>query len=161
MMLKVTGVAEANQIKTRFPPLDYLIKPKAIIECYEDIPCNPCSTSCPFQAIHIGVDINQQPKLNVELCTGCCICVHSCPGLAIMVAQSLEDKIRFKIPYEFLPIPKVGEVWNAINRSGKLIGKAIIEKVINTKKQDQTLIIQVLVDKDLLYDFVTIRGLYE
>ncbi|MCK7484965.1 MAG: 4Fe-4S binding protein [Bacillus subtilis] len=86
----------------------HLVKPKAIIECYEDIPCNPCETSCPFGAIEIGPDINQQPRLIVEKCTGCSICVTSCPGLAIIVAQSDGVAGRLKLPYEFLPRPRQG-----------------------------------------------------
>ena len=32
------------QVLSRFPKENDLLKPKAILECYEDIPCNPCST---------------------------------------------------------------------------------------------------------------------
>lgn len=156
-MLNKDGVASIDQVKSRFPKLETLSKPKAIIECYEDIACNPCSTSCPFDAITIGEDINQQPVVDFDKCTGCGICVYSCPGLAIVVSRIKENKALFKIPYEFLPIPKIGEVWYAIDREGKIIGDALIERIDNNLKQDKTLLVHVSVSRDLLYEFVTIR----
>lgn len=156
-MLNKDGIATLDQVKSRFPNLDTLSRPKAIIECYENIACNPCSTSCPFDAITIGEDINNLPVVNFNKCTGCGVCVYSCPGLAIIVSRIKENKAQFKIPYEFLPYPKAKEVWNAVNREGKVIGEAIIDKVDNNDKQDRTLLVHVSVNKDLLYDFVTIR----
>ncbi|MBW2487610.1 MAG: hypothetical protein JRE72_09330, partial [Deltaproteobacteria bacterium] len=29
----------------------------AVLECLEDIPCNPCESSCKFDAITVGEDI--------------------------------------------------------------------------------------------------------
>jgi len=52
-MLKTDGIPTKKQVLSRFPNEELLDRPKAITECYEDIPCNPCSTSCPFDAIHI------------------------------------------------------------------------------------------------------------
>ncbi len=160
-MLNRTGVPSKEQIRTNFPDQASLQKPKAIIECFEDIPCNPCETSCPFKAISIGTDINCQPTLNSELCTGCGICVYNCPGLAIVVAQIIAESARFKIPYEFLPVPVEGEIWHGLNRSGDIICEALIVKVQQTKKQDKTILVTVDVDKKHIYDFITIRCQYE
>lgn len=156
-MLNKNGVANLELVKTRFPKDEVLIKAKAITECYEEIPCNPCSTSCPFDAIHIGEDINTPPVVDFDKCTGCGICVYNCPGLAIFTVQIKEDKALYKIPYEFIPYPQKGDIWNAVNRNGDIIGKALIEKTTISNKQDKTALIQVSVDKALLYDFVTIR----
>ncbi len=157
-MLDKTGIASLEQVKSRFPKKEFLAKAKAIIECYQDIPCNPCQTSCPFGAIHIGDDINVQPKLIVEKCTGCGICVTSCPGLAIMLAKIEPSKAVFKIPYELLPVPKKNEIWHAINRAGAIIGDALIESAILIPKQDKTVLVTVKTDLNLLYEFVTIRS---
>lgn len=157
-MLDKTGIASKEQVLSRFPKKELLVKAKAIIECYQDIPCNPCQTSCPFGAILIGEDINQQPKLIVEKCTGCGICVTSCPGLAIMLAKTEREKAVFKIPYEFLPVPKVGEIWYAVDRSGEIIGDAFIEMVQSIPRQDKTVLVTVSTIIDYLYDFVTIRS---
>lgn len=157
-MLDKTGIALPEQVLSRFPKKEFLAKAKAVIECYQDIPCNPCQTSCPFGAIHIGEDINVQPKLIVEKCTGCGICVTSCPGLAIMLAKTEVDKAVFKIPYELLPVPKKNEIWHAVNRAGDIIGDAFIESVQSIPKQDKTYLVTVKTDLNLLYDFITIRS---
>lgn len=160
-MLKTDGIPTKKQVLSRFPNEELLDRPKAITECYEDIPCNPCSTSCPFDAIHIGEDINTPPVVDFDKCTGCGICVYSCPGLAIITVQELEHHLRYKIPYEFLPLPNTGDMWKAVNRNGDIIGNCIIEKVQQSKRQDKTALITVLVDKEHLYDFVTIRRPHE
>ncbi len=156
-MFEKMGIPSLIQIQSCFPK-EITKNGKAVIECFEEIPCNPCSTSCPFNAITIGPDINERPKLNLDLCSGCGICVYSCPGLAIKVVQKAGEQIRFKIPYEFLPVPIAGEIWNAVDRNGNIIGQALIEKVINRPIQDRTLLVQVLINQDLVYDFAGIKG---
>lgn len=157
-MLNKTGVPTKEQVMSRFPDRAVLKKPKAIIECYEEIPCNPCSTSCPFDAIHIGEDINTKPVVNFDKCTGCGICVFNCPGLAIVVASDVKERTQFKIAYELNPKPKVNEVWHGVNRDGEVICDALIEKVMLTDKNDKTALVTVSVEQQYLYDFVTIRG---
>lgn len=156
-MLNQTGIPTLKQVLSRFPETKALISPKAILECYEDIPCNPCETCCPFDAIHIGPNINVQPTLDVVACTGCGICVTSCPGLAIIVAQVKGNEAQFKIPYEFLPYPEKGEIWHGLNRSGDVICDAIIDQILINKKQDHTVLVTVSVPVIHLHDFVTIR----
>lgn len=156
-MLKKTGVPTLEQTLSRFPDNIALLKPKAVLECYEDIPCNPCSTVCPFDAIEIGPNINKQPVLDVSKCTGCTLCASSCPGLAIFIVQVKEDKALFKIPYEFLPKPVKGEVWHGINRNGEIICDALIEHVMETNKMDNTAIITASVPLDYLHTFITVR----
>ena len=156
-MLNKTGIPEKELVLSRFPNQKALLKPKAILECYEDIPCNPCSTSCPFDAIEIGPNINVQPHLLVDVCTGCGVCVPSCPGLAIVIAQIRGNDAVFKIPYEFLPMPEKNTIWDGVNRSGEVICDALIEQVVINKKQDHTAVVTVSVPVEFLHDFVTIR----
>lgn len=156
-LLNKNGVPSLEQIKSRFPKRELLAKPKAITECYEEIPCNPCSTSCPFDAITIGEDINTPPVVDFDKCTGCGICVYSCPGLAIFTVQEFENNLIYKIAYEFIPYPIVGEEVYAINRNGDIISKAIIIKVQISPRQDKTVLLHVKLDKKYLYEFSTIR----
>ena len=57
--------------------------PVVIVECVENIPCNPCVAACPKGAITIEGDINGIPVVDFETCDGCGICLSACPGLAI------------------------------------------------------------------------------
>ncbi len=160
-MLNRNGVPSNEQVLSRFPKSNILVRPKAILECYEDIPCNPCETSCPFGAIIIGPNINTQPKLDIQACTGCGICVTSCPGLAIIVAQIKGHEALFKIPYELLPYPNKGDIWHGINRKGDVICDAKIEQTSLNKKQDHTMLVTVSVPVIHLHEFVTIRSKHE
>lgn len=158
-MFEKTAVATKDMVRKQFPrDKKVLFRPKAIIECYHEIPCNPCETSCPFNAITIGEDINQRPKINFDLCTGCGVCVYSCPGLAIMVAMIKDGKAYFKVAYELLPLPKVGERWLAVNRAGEVISDCKIENVSRAReKTNQTSVITVSLEQPYLYEFITIR----
>ncbi|MDA3932169.1 MAG: 4Fe-4S binding protein [Tenericutes bacterium] len=162
-MFKKTGVPTKEMIRSRFPKdKKVLFRPKAIIECYDEIPCNPCETVCPFSAITIGEDINAIPQIDFDKCTGCGICVHSCPGLAIIVAMIKNGKAYFKVPYELLPLPKVKERWLAVNRNGDVISKCKIENVMTAKKStNNTTIVTVSLEQPYLYDFITIRRPHE
>ena len=75
-----------------------------------------------------------------------------------MLAKTEREKAVFKIPYEFLPVPKVNETWFAVNRSGEVIGDCLIELVQSVPRQDKTVLVTVSTKIDYLYDFVTIRS---
>ncbi len=155
-MLIKTGVATRDMILSKFPSLDKLQKPKAIIECYEAIPCNPCASSCPHDAIIIEDGMNDIPRLITDKCTGCGQCVIACPGLAITVAQVLNNQALFKIPYELLPYPQKGEIWSGVNRAGEVICSAEIRQVVTFSKV-KTALVTVLIDQSYLHEFVTIK----
>lgn len=89
----------------------------AVIECDQEIPCNPCEDLCPHNAIVIGSPITELPVLKEDLCTGCGLCVAGCPGQAIFMVDkaSYGDKDIVGIPYEYLPAPKVGDIVRAAN----------------------------------------------
>ena len=75
-----------------------------------------------------------------------------------MLVQELDEKsARFKIPFEFRPLPIKDEIWDGINRAGEIITDVLIEKVTLTNKHDKTALVQVLVPKEFIYDFITIR----
>jgi hypothetical protein len=72
-----------------------------------------------------------------------------------------QDQAIFKIPYEFLPLPRVGDEWHGVNRAGEGLAPVKILEVRNTPIQDHTLIVTVAIDKQYLYDFITIRSPHE
>ena len=114
--------------------------PVAVIECLEDIPCNPCESSCKTGAIRVGDDITNLPQLDEEKCVGCQSCVHVCPGQAIfMVDESLPNgRATVLMPYEYRPLPEKGDVVTALDRAGIELGDATVVAVRQSKKMDQT-----------------------
>ena len=121
--------------------------PVVVIECVEDIPCDPCVESCKVEAI-IKNSLTSLPRVNYEECTGCGICVACCPGLSIFVIdRSKGDKALVYIPHEMLPVPKRGERGDALDRSGEKVGIAEVAKV--RKGERGTIILGILVEKEL------------
>jgi len=119
--------------------------PVAVIECTQDIPCNPCEGSCKVGAISVGVDITNVPHLDENKCVGCSTCVPACPGQAIfMVDESLkEGRAKVTIPYEFMHLPEEGQTVSALDRSGKELGDAVVVGVRRTEKMDQTSLVTI------------------
>ena len=148
--------------KGRIPPDERMEKgPVVVVECEEEIPCNPCVKACPVGAITIEGNINNLPVVDFDLCTGCGLCIAGCPGLAIFVVHKNYRPDRGEglvmLPYEFIPLPKKGDkVWG-LDRNGKVICEATVERVLNTPKQDRTAIISVAVPSDLVMEVRNIK----
>ena len=125
--------------------------PVAVIECIEEIPCNPCETGCPHGAVTVGTPITALPRLDGELCTGCGQCIAVCPGQAIFVVDlSLPDgAATVSLPYEFLPLPEKGQRVTALDRSGQPVGEAEVVRVANPKAYDHTPVVTIRVPAEL------------
>jgi ferredoxin len=128
----------------------------AIVECVEDIPCDPCVTACPVKAIKID-NLVGKPKLDSEKCTGCGSCIAECPGLAIFVVDFdySENEVVVMLPYEFIPMPEEGEIVDLLDRTGKKCGKGEIIKVKVHK--NKTAVLSVKVQKGLAMQVRNVR----
>lgn len=132
--------------------------PVAVIECCEDIPCNPCEAACPVRAISVGRDIRKQPALDEDTCVGCGACIAHCPGMAIFVLNMAysDSECSISFPYEYLPFPEAGREVEATDRCGKVVGKARVLRVDVGPKNDRTAVITIAVPKILTHD---VRGM--
>ena len=148
-----TGVLTEEELKDSpgIPTEDRRRKgPVASIECLEDIPCNPCESSCNVDAIIVGEDITNIPNLYGDKCVACQTCVYICPGQAIvMVDESLPNgKATVMMPYEYRPLPEKGDVVSALDRAGQELGDATVVAVRQTKRMDQTPTVTIEVPRD-------------
>lgn len=144
------GVLRQEQVDGVVPPPERLKRgPVIVIECVENIPCNPCVDACPKGVIHIDGDMNGTPVCDFETCDGCGVCVSACPGLAIFVLDmSLEgDDATVSIPYEYLPLPSVGDTVVTLSREGEVLGSGTVKRVLNSKALDRTPIVTLTVPK--------------
>jgi Fe-S-cluster-containing hydrogenase component 2 len=119
--------------------------PVAVIECVQEIPCNPCETACPRNAIRVGSPITSLPKLDAGLCIGCGVCVARCPGMAIFIVDqsTSASTARVSFPFEYEPLPKVGEIRQALNRKGEPVCSGKIVNVVNPPLYDRTPVVTV------------------
>ncbi|MBN1281266.1 MAG: 4Fe-4S dicluster domain-containing protein [Candidatus Thermoplasmatota archaeon] len=146
-----TGVLSPTDLV--LPTKQQLEKGVAILECVQEIPCNPCVDACPVHAISMK-DINAPPVNDYEKCTGCAKCVGVCPGLAIFVVKQQGTKALITLPYEFLPVPSPGDVVQALDRVGAARQQATVKKVV---KRGKTMVITVEVDAAVAMDIRNIR----
>jgi len=126
--------------------------PTPIIECIEEIPCNPCETVCPKNCIEIGNCITDLPKFTSNECTGCGKCVVTCPGLAIFLLDNTysEHKAAITIPYELLPLPQKGEIVIALDRKGKPVCDTEVIKVVSAKRNNSTNLVTMAIPKKFI-----------
>lgn len=151
-MLKNTGVPTQDELAKVMPTEQRLAQGAvAVLECFQNIPCNPCATSCPRHAIKEFTDINDTPTFIEEQCNGCAICVANCPGLAIFVVDETfsPEETLIKLPYEFTPLPSPGDVVPAVNRAGQVVGTARVVRVQNPAAFDRTAVVHVAVAKNI------------
>ncbi len=142
-MLYETGIVTDDLLESVLPSPERRAKgPYAIIECFQEIPCNPCTISCPFDAILPMEDINDLPQLLPDLCTGCGICAGVCPGLAIFIVDESagDGRATISMPYEFLPLPVKGDTVSALDRAGRFVTEATVTRVLAGKKKGTPLV---------------------
>lgn len=157
-MLTKDGIPSVEDLSAVTPPTKRLNKgPVAVIECFQEIPCNPCADACPSGAITMPGNISARPTFDENKCNGCGICVTRCPGLAIFVVDFsyAATEAMLKIPYEFCPLPENGEEVQVLDRAGKAAGVA---RVIRVQQQaNKTTVLWLAVSKDIALDVRNIR----
>ena len=135
----------------RFPGVTHRIGIHPIMECTQNIPCNPCQDACPKGCISIGENIISLPIVVEDAqCINCGMCVASCSGQAIfLVDEDCGDGMAtVTIPYEFLPLPEKGTKGAALGRNGEKVCGAEVVNVKSTKAYDKTNLLTMRVPKE-------------
>mgnify|MGYP004609149723 CR=1 FL=1 len=125
-------------------------KPRVLIECCQEIPCNPCEQSCPVKAIHIGSPMTNRPQPDLDACIGCGKCVATCPGQACFLINyhASETEAEISIPYEFLPPLKKGDLVIALDKQGQDVCMAEVTKVLSSPAYDHTSVVTLCIPKE-------------
>jgi NADPH-dependent 2,4-dienoyl-CoA reductase/sulfur reductase-like enzyme/NAD-dependent dihydropyrimidine dehydrogenase PreA subunit len=134
------GFVADNEI-VRFPGITKQKGIHPVIECTQNIPCNPCQDACVRHCIKIGIHITSLPVVaNPAPCSGCGMCIASCSGQAIFLVNEEYEHgyASITLPYEFLPLPKKGDTGTALDRSGQPVCSAEIIEVKNNPAFDHT-----------------------
>ncbi len=150
MSHRKNGILRSDELAGRLPTDERLrLGPVAVIECVENIPCNPCVDACPRGAITIQGDINGTPQVDSEKCNGCRVCLSACPGLAIFVVEAAgEDGTgSVSLPYEYRPLPSTDEIVVAVDREGEVVCEARVTRVLDSKALDRTPIVTIEVPR--------------
>lgn len=122
-----------------------------VMECSQNIPCNPCQESCPKHCIKVGDNITALPSIDeTKECIGCGMCVASCSGQAIFLINEYydEESATVTLPYEFISLPEIGTKGYGLSRSGEKICDAEVVDVKTSKAFDHTSLLTIKVPKE-------------
>lgn len=136
----------------KYPGVTHMVGVHPVMECSQNIPCNPCQDACPKGCISIGENITSLPVVVPDAtCIGCGMCVASCSGQAIfLVNEDAGDHMAtVTLPYEFYPLPQVGEKGKGLDRSGQEICEAEIVEVRTAPAFDHTNLVTMKVPADM------------
>jgi ferredoxin len=126
--------------------------PVPVIECTEEIPCDPCQTACNRNLIIVGKPITNLPRLidPEGACGGCAKCIVICPGLAVFVVDKTfsENEASVAMPYELLPLPEEGEKIQGVDRSGTVVCEGYVHRMFSGKKLSNTNVVTIVIPKE-------------
>ena len=138
MSLLEKGYIADDEIE-RYPGVVQKAGVHPVMECSQNIPCNPCQDACPKGCITIGDNITSLPIVNADAdCIGCGMCVASCSGQAIFLMKEEDEMTEITMPYEFLPLPEKGDVGTGLSRSGQPVCEAEVVSVKSSGAFDHT-----------------------
>ena len=138
MNLLTKGFVSDDEIE-RYPGVTHQKGIHPVIECTQNIPCNPCQDACKKNCIKIGACITSLPVVASENC-GCSLHEDFEPGFTSIT-----------IPYEFLPLPETGTVGKALSRSGEVLCDAEIVSVKSAGVFDHTHLLTMKVPNEFGY----------
>jgi len=140
-----------------------------VFHCFQEIPCNPCTSVCEEELIHTEQDtITGLPyAVDVEKCKGCMNCVAVCPGLAVTLVDYRKDPEfpTVTLPYELgREGVEKGSVVTLTDVDGNTVhpspsrGNHTVKRVVANKKRfPGTLMVQVVVEKEKAKQVIGIR----
>ncbi|OFW60163.1 MAG: hypothetical protein A2Y75_02450 [Candidatus Solincola sediminis] len=134
--------------------------PRALIDCWQEIPCDPCQEACAQGSIVLSSGICAPPALHAEKCNGCGKCVAICPGMAIfLVDRSIGSGLaRVTVPYEMRDEIRLGgEAW-AVDGEGNYLAEGRITRVSGAGRPGRTMLLTIEVPEEWALKVRGVRG---
>ncbi|MFO0592355.1 MAG: FAD-dependent oxidoreductase [Polyangiaceae bacterium] len=137
-----------------------------VLHCVQEIPCDPCASTCPQGGIRIDPDdIRHLPSFVADAlekpCVGCEKCVTICPGQAITLIDDRKDPERptVIVPYEMDRAElREGARVVVVDIDGHVLGTAEIARIRGGAAADRTLAVKLRADRAIARKIAGIRA---
>ncbi len=125
-----------------------------IFHCYQEVPCNPCTSVCPVGAVKTQEDkITGLPYMaDMDACTGCGSCLAVCPGLSVTMVDFRKDPTHplVTLPYEvWRDKVEVGQNIPVTDIDGAILGYFPVENISSRRKYPGTLLVSLKVHRNV------------
>lgn len=131
-----------------------------VLHCMQEIPCNPCMTSCPKNLIGTsGHPILGIPEYS-EGCIGCEKCVSICPGLAITLVDFRKDPRNpvVTVPFELdASALKAGTPMDLTDWEGASLGRGILLQTREVPGGRRTVLLRIQTSPDIAARIAGVR----
>lgn len=137
-----------------------------VLHCVQEIPCDPCASTCPQGGIRIDPDdIRHLPSFVTDAlekpCVGCEKCVTICPGQAITLVDDRKDPEHptVIVPYEMDRAElHEGSPVAVVDIDGRVLGAAVVVRVRGGAVADRTLAVRLRADRSIARQIAGIRA---
>jgi len=137
-----------------------------VFHCVQEIPCDPCASICPQQAIYVDPqDIRHLPVFLADeigkACIGCEKCVTICPGQAVTIVDYRRDAAHpfVTIPYELSRDElRPGSAVTVLDIDGNVLGNVEIVAIHAGKIHDRTAAIKVRAPREIARKIAGLRS---
>ncbi|RLB06931.1 MAG: sulfurtransferase, partial [Deltaproteobacteria bacterium] len=139
-----------------------------VLHCYQEIPCNPCTSICPKRLIVIkeggllGIPVYEER--DDAKCIGCAQCVAICPGLAITLVDFRNNS---ELPTVTFPVElqneriKEGAKVTVISEDGNELGEYPVKRVRILKRFPKTKLVDIELPKNIAHIAASIKPFVE
>lgn len=136
-----------------------------VLHCVQEIPCDPCASTCPQGGIRIDPDdIRHLPTFVADAlgkpCVGCEKCVTLCPGQAVTLVDDRRDPDHpfVIVPYEMdRDDLREGARVAVVDVDGHILGAADVVRVRGGVVNDRTLAVRLRADRAIARRIAGIR----
>jgi len=122
---------------------------KLLVECPQEIPCDPCASACSTGAISLERELCSRPRVREELCSGCLSCLEACPVSCIYLMEEVEGSSLLTLALDRLPRPRKGDEVILKDARGRELGRGRVVRSKKSRKDSGLCILTVRAPSDL------------